>query len=255
MQEEKGRSVTPTTPPQSPGKTAFSQPAANALEAELQAGAQALGLPLLPAQSHALLAYLALMQRWNAVYNLTAVRAPLDMLRQHLLDCLAVLPPLRAHAAGIAPGPFRVLDVGSGGGLPGVVLAVLQPQWRITCVDTVAKKASFVRQVAGELGLANLQAVHARVERWRPPEPFELITSRAFASLADFVRLTQAHLGPGGVWAAMKGAHPQDELAALPEGLEMFHVEPLRVPGLVAQRCLVWLRPNLPAGAGTDAGP
>lgn len=204
----------------------------------LSQGAQVLGLGLSPQEAKQLLAYLALLQRWNATYNLTAVRDPQAMLVQHLLDCLAVLPPLlRQLSAG-----GRVLDVGSGGGLPGVVLAVMAPQLDVTCVDTVGKKAAFVRQVAGALRLPNLRAVHARVEQLTAA-PFALITSRAFASLADFVALTRAHLVEGGSWMAMKGQIPDDEIAELPAGVTVFHVERLHVPGLDAQRCLVWMRP------------
>ena len=196
----------------------------------------ALGLEASPAQVDALARYLALLQRWNATYNLTAVRDPAQMLTQHLADCLAVVAPLRARVpAG------RVLDVGSGGGLPGVVLAVMG--WDVSCVDTVGKKAAFVRQVAAELRLANLHGVHARVEQLKAP-PFDVVTSRAFASLADFVGLTRAHLKPGACWMAMKGKVPDDEIAALPPDVDVFRVEPLAVPGLDAQRCLVWMRPR-----------
>jgi 16S rRNA (guanine527-N7)-methyltransferase len=200
--------------------------------------AQAAGLSLTGPQVDALAAYLALLQRWNATYNLTAVRDPAAMLHQHLADCLAVVAPL--HAARPAG---RVLDVGSGGGLPGVVLAIAEPAWSVRCVDTVGKKAAFVRQVSAELRLANLHAVHSRVERIQGP-PAEVVTSRAFASLADFTRLTRHLLAPGGVWMAMKGQPPTDEQAALGDDVEVFHVEPLQVPGLDAQRCLVWMRPR-----------
>lgn len=181
-------------------------------------------------------AYLALLQRWNATYNLTAVRDPAAMRLQHLSDCLAVVEPLRR----VCPAG-RVLDVGSGGGLPGVVLAVLNPKWQVTCVDAVGKKVAFVQQVAAELGLANLGAEHGRVEGLKLP-PFQVITARAFSSLADFVRLTGRHLAPDGCWMAMKGQRPEDEIAALPGSIDVFHVEPLSVEGLDAARCLVWMR-------------
>ncbi len=214
--------------------------------AELERAAQALGVPLAPAQADALLAYLSLLQRWNATYNLTAVRDPAQMLVQHIVDCLAVVPPLR-RVLGEGSGA-RVLDVGSGAGLPGVVIAVLCPSFRVVCVDTVGKKAAFIRQAAMELRLPNLQAEHARVEALKQP-PFDLITSRAFASLNDFVTLTRPLLAPGGRWMAMKGQHPEAELAALPPGVAAEAVEPLAVPGLGAERCLVWLRPAAqPAG-------
>jgi 16S rRNA (guanine527-N7)-methyltransferase len=192
----------------------------------------------------ALADYLALLQRWNATYNLTAVRDPQAMLTQHLADCLAVVPPVRRWLASrrgsAAP---RLLDVGSGGGLPGVVLAVMVPELTVVCVDTVGKKAAFVRQVAGALALTNLQAAHSRVEALRAPA-FDLITSRAFASLADFVRLTAGLRAAGGAWMAMKGRHPADEIAVLPPQVEVFHVEPMAVPGLDAERCLIWIQPK-----------
>ncbi|EGJ09461.1 MULTISPECIES: 16S rRNA (guanine(527)-N(7))-methyltransferase RsmG [Rubrivivax] len=194
----------------------------------------ALGLEVTPGQVEALERYLALLQRWNATYNLTAVRDPAQMLTQHLADCLAVVKPL---AARLPAG--RVLDVGSGGGLPGVVLAIMG--WDVTCVDTVGKKAAFIRQAAAELRLPRLQAQHARVEQLKAA-PFDVVTSRAFSSLADFVTLTSALLKPDACWMAMKGRVPDDEIAALPTGVEVFHVEHLSVPGLDAQRCLVWMR-------------
>lgn len=210
------------------------------LAAALQADALALGWALEPAAAGRLAAYRDLLVKWNATYNLTALRDPAQMRTQHLADCLAVVVPLRRHAAG---RPLRMLDVGSGGGLPGVVLAAVEPGWDVTSVDTVGKKAAFVRQVAAELALPNLHAEHARVEALKAP-PFDLITSRAFASLADFVRLTRPLLTPGGAWMAMKGKTPSDEIAALPADVAVFHVEPLTVPGLDAERCLVWMRPR-----------
>lgn len=204
---------------------------------ELDLICSALGLSPTPQQLRLLMDYLDLLQRWNATYNLTAVRDRGAMLVQHLADCLAVVPPLARHLpAG------RLLDVGSGGGLPGVVLAVMQPALQVSCVDAVGKKSAFVRQVAGALALPNLHAMHARVELLQAG-PFDLITSRAFASLADFTRLTRHLLVPGGAWLAMKGKQPEAELAALPPGVRVFHVEPLAVPGLDANRCLVWMRP------------
>ena len=198
------------------------------------------GLAASDAQVKALADYLALLQRWNTTYNLTAVRDPQSMLTQHLADCLAIIPPLQRHAeAG------RLLDVGSGGGLPGVVIATMLPGWQVTCADSVGKKMAFVRQVAGTLPLPNLHAVHTRVEQLKLP-PFDVITSRAFASLADFTRLTRPHLAHGGVWMAMKGRAHDEEVHELPNDLELFHVEQLVVPGLDAHRCLVWMRPAVP---------
>lgn len=202
------------------------------------AGAAAeLGLGLTGGQLNQLLAYLALIAKWNKVYNLTAVRDPQAMLTQHLVDSLSLVPALRRRR------PARMMDVGSGGGLPGVVVAICEPGIDVTCVDAVAKKASFIKQVAAELKLPNLHGEHARVEALKAP-PFDLITSRAFASLLDFTTLTRPHLGHDAIWLAMKGQHPTDELAALPADLEVFHVEQIQVPGLDAQRCLVWIRPR-----------
>jgi 16S rRNA (guanine527-N7)-methyltransferase len=206
---------------------------------ELIDGAAALGCPLTDAEADRLLGYLDLLARWNKVYNLTALRDPVQMLTHHLLDSLAVMAPMRRHTGGAA---VSVMDVGSGGGLPGVVIATTQPSAAVTCVDTVQKKVTFVRQVAAELRLSNLHARHTRVEAITDTQ-WPLITARAFASLPDIVTLTRPLLAPGGVWMAMKGQHPADEIAALPRDVEVFHVEPLTVPGLNAERCIVWMRP------------
>jgi 16S rRNA (guanine527-N7)-methyltransferase len=208
------------------------------LAAGLSAGVQALGLGLSAHQQQRLLDYVAMIQKWNKVYNLTALRNPADMLTHHLLDSLTAVAPLARHTQG---QPIRVLDVGSGGGLPGVVLAICMPELTVTCVDTVAKKAAFVQQVAATLKLPNLRGIHARVESLT--EPYPVICSRAFASLPDFVTWSRSALAEGGVWMAMKGKHPQDEIAALPPETQVFHVEPLTVPGLDVERCMVWLRP------------
>lgn len=225
---------------------------ADSLETALREGLAALGLALPDAAVRQLLDYMAALERWNRVYNLTAVRAPAEMLTHHLLDSLAVVAPLRRHLGlppvpaqapeGLSAAPVRVLDVGSGGGLPGVVLAIACPDLQVTCVDAVAKKAAFVGQVAASLRLPHLRGVHARVESLAGP--FDLICSRAFASLADFATWSRAALAPHGVWMAMKGRVPHDEMVALPADVEVFHVEPLTVPGLDAERCLVWLRPR-----------
>jgi len=206
---------------------------------KLLAASTELGLDLSPSQIDQLLAYLALLQKWNKVYNLTAVRDPEQMLSHHLIDSLAVILPLKRHGA-----PTRLMDVGAGGGLPGVVIAICCPNTDVSCVDAVAKKATFIQQVAAELKLPNLHGVHSRVEQLTT-EAFGVITSRAFASLADFTRLTRQHLiTPGAVWMAMKGQHPTDEITALPDDVEVFHVEQLTVPGLDAQRCIIWMRPR-----------
>lgn len=210
------------------------------LQLALREGSKALGLELGEAQLHKLLAYLALLQKWNRVYNLTAVRDPMQMLRHHLLDSLAVVAPLhrelRAHGHASSAS---VLDVGSGGGLPGVVIAICCPHLQVSCVDAVAKKAAFIRQVAASLGQGNLQAVHARVEQLLGH--FDVVCARAFAALPDLVAWTRALLAPHGFWMAMKGQHPADEIAALPAQARVFHVEQLQVPGLDASRCIVWL--------------
>jgi 16S rRNA (guanine527-N7)-methyltransferase len=210
----------------------------------LSEGLSALGLTITASQHAQLLDYLGLIQKWNKVYNLTAVRDPAEMMTHHLLDSLAVVAPLIKYTQG---KPARVLDVGSGAGLPGTVLAIVRPELDVTCVDTVAKKAAFIQNTALSLKLSNLRGVHARVEEMQA-EPFDVVTSRAFSSLLDFVTLTRFHVKQpdddmsGGVWMAMKGKHPADELAVLPKDVDVFHVEQLEVPGLGAQRCLVWMR-------------
>ena len=206
-------------------------------EAALRAGVLALGLTLDDTQIGQLLAYLDWIAKWNRVYNLTAVREPAEMLTHHLLDSLAVIAPLSRERAGRAT---RLLDVGSGAGLPGVVIAICCPDVRVDCVDTVAKKAAFIQQVAVALRLLNLRGVHARVESLT--EPYDVVSSRAFASLVDFTSWSRQALGQGGVWMALKGKHPGDEMAALPADVKVFHVEPLVVPGLDAERCIVWMR-------------
>jgi 16S rRNA (guanine527-N7)-methyltransferase len=214
------------------------------LAERLRQGAQALGLNLTDGQVDALLAYQALILKWNKVYNLTAVRTPEEMLTHHLLDSLAVVPLVQRQ---VGAGGARLLDVGSGAGLPGVVIAVCCPSVQVDCVDTVAKKAAFVQQAAAQLGLPNLRGVHARVENLAGP--YEIVTSRAFSSLADFTIWSGAALAPGGVWLAMKGKHPAAELEALPAGVTVFHVEQLHVPGLDAERCAVWMRKSGEAAA------
>ena len=200
-----------------------------------------LSLQLNAEQIAKLRAYLALIQKWNKVYNLTAVRDPNEMVTHHLLDSLAAIGPLNRHLAQEGLGSSAsLLDVGSGAGLPGVVMAICCPTVKVTCVDTVAKKATFIKQVALELKLPNLTGLHARVESIN--SPFDVICSRAFASLVDFTQWSASALAPAGVWMAMKGKHPADELAALPAAVEVFHVEQLKVPGLHAERCVVWMR-------------
>ena len=211
------------------------------LAAGLDAGLDALALDLGPARRQALLDYLALLQKWNQVYNLTAVREPQAMLSHHLLDCLAVVAPLRVQLANLAmTEPIRLLDVGSGAGLPGLVLAICLPELQVDCVDTVAKKSSFIQQAALSLGLANLRGLHARVESLTAA--YQVVSARAFSSLPDLVAGSDKALLPGGLWMAMKGKTPDEEIQALPQQAQVFHVEPLQVPGLDAQRCIVWMR-------------
>ena len=210
--------------------------------AALKLGATELGLSLSDVQLEQLQGYLALIRKWNKVYNLTAVRDPQEMLTHHVLDSLTAVAPLLRHTGGAAA---KVLDVGSGGGLPGIVLAICRPELDISCVDTVGKKAAFIQQVAASLKLPNLRGVHARVESLSGP--FDVICCRAFAALPDFVNWSRGALAPNGVWMAMKGKHPQEEIDALPQGVKVFHVEPLHVPGLDVERCMVWMRPTPPS--------
>lgn len=209
----------------------------------LERAAPALGLTLAAPQLDALLAYVDLIAKWTRVYNLTAVRDPAEMLTHHLLDSLAAIAPLQRQLERGGLGPAaRLLDVGSGAGLPGVVMAICCPNLQVNCVDAVAKKAAFITQASLALQLPNLTGTHGRVENIT--EKFDVICSRAFASLADFTAWSQGALAPRGVWMAMKGKYPADELAALPVSVAMFHVEQLKVPGLDAERCVVWMRPS-----------
>jgi 16S rRNA (guanine527-N7)-methyltransferase len=212
--------------------------AIESLRPSLRRAAAELSLDIPEPGIETLMGYLSLLTRWNAHYNLTAIRDPAQMVWQHLADCLAVVAPLRRV---LGPRAARLLDVGSGGGLPGIVIAALNPGIDVTCVDSVGKKAAFVQQVAGELQLGNLHARHSRVEQLTDAS-FEIVTSRAFASLADFTALTRPLVSPDGVWMALKGKLPRDELRQLPASIDVFHVEPLRIPGLNAERCIVWMR-------------
>jgi 16S rRNA (guanine527-N7)-methyltransferase len=218
--------------------------------ARLAQAAQTLSLTLADAQLDQLLAYMDWLAKWNKVYNLTSLRDPAEMLSHHLIDSLTAVRPLLLHVQALPAqanaAPVRVLDVGSGGGLPGVVLAICLPQLHVTCVDTVNKKAAFIQQVAVALRLPNLKGLHARVESVEGG--FDVVTSRAFASLVDFTTWSVKALKPGAVWMAMKGKRPAEELAALGSGVEVFHVEPLVVPGLEVERCLVWMRVGALAG-------
>ena len=226
---------------------------ANVYELPLRQGAEALGFTLSDTQIAQLLGYHALIQKWNKVYNLTAIRDPAEMLTHHLLDSLAIVAPLRIRLAGLAYEQdgendeiksqylYKLLDVGAGAGLPGVVLAICCPDIHVTCVDAVAKKMAFVQQVATELKLPNLKALHARVETLS--DKYDIITSRAFATLLDFVTGSRAALKPNtGVWLAMKAKDTAAEVAELPTDVAVFHVEQLAVPGLDAERCIVWMK-------------
>lgn len=210
----------------------------------LQKGLDGLGLAVPPEQHSQLLAYIDLIAKWTKVYNLTAVRDAQEMLTHHLLDSLAVIRPLRRELAQLALPEGRaqlsLLDVGSGAGLPGIVIAITCPEVSVTCVDAVAKKAAFIQQVSAALKLPNLKGLHARVESLA--DPYDVVSSRAFASLLDFTSWSQSALAPHGIWMAMKGKHPDQELAVLPDSTQVFHVEQLQVPGLDAERCIVWMR-------------
>ncbi|MDR0770776.1 MAG: 16S rRNA (guanine(527)-N(7))-methyltransferase RsmG [Burkholderiales bacterium] len=214
----------------------------------LEASLDALGVALPEGIAEKLLAYLALLQKWNRTYNLTAIRDPEQMLTHHVLDALAIVPALdRVLAPMLANQPTpRLLDVGSGGGIPGLLLALARPGWRVTMVDAVQKKTTFVMQAIAELRVPNAQALTARVESLQeealvPPMRYDLAVSRAFSDLAAFVAGSRHLLAPHGVWAAMKGAVPETEIAALPADIVVRAVEALAVPGLDARRHLILL--------------
>lgn len=204
------------------------------LAADLSAGIEQLGINVSPEAQQKLLSYLALLQKWNKVYNLTAIREPEQMIRHHLLDSLAVEPHLWSG---------RWLDVGCGAGLPGIVLAIVQPDWSFTLLDSNSKKTSFVQQASIELGLKNVVVRCERIEKWECAEKFDGIISRAFAETAEFISLTRHLLKTGGKWAAMKGV-PEQELQNLPNDVKVDKIISLHVPKLEATRCLVILREN-----------
>jgi len=208
----------------------------------LQAAAQALGVGMDDAKAESLLAYLGQLQRWNKTYNLTALRTLEQMLVQHVMDSLSVLGPIENILYKNTVEHPLVMDVGSGAGLPGLVMAIMHPEWQVCCVDAVEKKMAFVRQAAAVLRLANVRAVHHRVESLAPYGA-DIVVSRAFASLVDFARLAGRHVKPGGFLLAMKGREPQEEIQALQQETEwrVSHIQPLSVPELNAQRCLVWM--------------
>ncbi|MFA5824432.1 MAG: 16S rRNA (guanine(527)-N(7))-methyltransferase RsmG [Gallionellaceae bacterium] len=204
------------------------------LATDLSRGIAQLDVNVAADEQQKLLDYLALLHKWNKVYNLTAIREPEQMVSNHLLDSLAVLPHL---------WPKRWLDVGCGAGLPGVVLAIVRPEWSFTLLDSNSKKTSFVQQACIELGLRNVEVRCGRIKEWQDAEKFDGIISRAFAETAEFVALTRHLLAKDGRWAAMKGI-PEQELTRLPEGVRVEQIIPLQVPKLEAARCLVVLREN-----------
>jgi len=199
----------------------------------LDAGLAGLSLEASAQQRLALLDYLALLGKWNKTYNLTAIHAPERMLTHHLLDSLALTPHVGAES---------LLDVGSGGGFPGIPLAIVRPDLGVTLIDASQKKCGFMQQAAIELKLANVNVVHGRVEAYSPPQKFGQIVSRAFSDLAEFVRLTSHLLAPGGHWLAMKGVHPREEIAQL-KSARVLRALPLQVPGLDAERSLIIMEP------------
>jgi 16S rRNA (guanine527-N7)-methyltransferase len=213
-------------------------PAGRARLASLLAeGVASLALQVSATQQERLLDYLELLSKWNGVYNLTAIREPRQMLIQHVLDSLAIVPHLAPHGAS------SILDVGTGGGLPGIVLAIVMPEWRITLNDIVHKKTAFLTQAKGVLGLANITVVTGRVETLRPgievDAQFDMIVSRAFAELSDFVTVARHLLAPGGAMWGMKGVRPEEEIARLPQDIVVEQVIRLQVPLLEAERHLV----------------
>lgn len=231
--------------------------------AQIAAGALALGLGLEPAQARLLARYCTLLLHWNRTHNLTAIDDPSQVLSHHLLDSLAIIPALEALLArsaaaesakpaksaksALADGPsVRILDLGSGGGLPGIPLAIARPQWRVSLLDKVGKKVAFLNQARLELGLENVEVLHARVEQLAPLPTYDLIVARAFASLADLVAGSRHLLGARGAWAAMKGVLPQAELDALMAAEPTISIATVKlaIPLLAAERHLVLIRPS-----------
>ena len=204
------------------------------LEEDLARGLDALHLPLGAEAQRKLLDYLVLIEKWNRVYNLTAVRDPRQMLTQHVLDSLAVVPYVMSE---------RLVDVGSGAGLPGIPLALALPGTRVTLIESNHKKSTFLNQALIELGLKNVDVVNSRVEAWDTPIRFDVVISRALSDLAEFVRLAGRLCAKGGVLAAMKGVYPFEELAQLPDGYRLNRVIALAVPDVAAERHLVLVEP------------
>jgi 16S rRNA (guanine527-N7)-methyltransferase len=211
-----------------------------ALAITLKQGIEQLALNLHPEQLEKLLDYLALLAKWNSVYNLTSVRDPAQMVVQHVLDSLAAVPAFE--------GASNVLDVGAGGGLPGIVLAIARPDMKVSLIDTVHKKTAFLTQVKAELGLKNVTVYTARVEQLQAPQKFDVITSRAFADLSDFVNWSGHALAEDGQFIALKGVAPADERERLPAEWAVSELRPLQVPGLNAERHLVFIHRAVTAG-------
>jgi 16S rRNA (guanine527-N7)-methyltransferase len=209
------------------------------LAGQLRDGARQLELSIDDTQVKQLLAYLAQLDRWNSVHSLSAWKTPADLLIHHVFDSMTLVGPLERFAKGRR---LRIVDAGSGPGFPAAVLAAMRPAWSVTAVDAVAKKVAFIRQAAVGSGIANLTGLHARLEDLRPSWPFDVVVSRAFASLDTLTACTCQLLAPDGVWAAQKGRLPKEEIAHVRGEFHVFHVEPVTVPGLSAERHLVWIR-------------
>lgn len=200
----------------------------------LESGLDALCIKLTKEQQDKIINFLIILSKWNSVYNLTAIRDPKEMMTHHVLDSLSAVPAFTEAQ--------NVLDVGSGGGLPGMILAICYPDKKISMIDTVSKKTAFLNQAKAELGLNNVTVYSARVESLQVNQPFDVITSRAFSELNNFVNWSQHLLAEGGRFIAMKGVHPQGEMERLPEGWEVKEVRPLTVPGLDAERHLIFIQ-------------
>ena len=218
-----------------------------ALRPQLEQGIAALKLDLTAAQVDLLMSFMDLLQKWNKVYNLTSVRDPQEMLTHHLLDSLAAVAPLAAWLERQALPTPKLLDVGSGGGLPAVVFAICLPALDVSCVDTVGKKIAFVQQVAASLRLRNLHGIQSRVEHLS--QQYDVVSCRAFAALQDFTAWSAQTLKADGIWLAMKAKVPHDELALLPPSVQLVQIEPLVVPALDAERCIVWMQHAAPTAA------
>jgi 16S rRNA (guanine527-N7)-methyltransferase len=205
---------------------------------DVATGLRSLGLSLSDAVCAKLDAYVVLLAKWNRTYNLTAIREPARMMTHHVLDALSVLPHLPQRAE------LRLLDVGAGGGVPGIPLAIARPGWQVVLVDSNGKKSTFLTQAVIELGLLNVRAVATRVEDLHDEPQFDVVIARAFSDLSTFAQSSACHLTPAGALYAMKGAYPAEELAALPPSIEVVAAPKLRVPGLDAERHLIVMRPG-----------